>query len=94
MKSFSAYIQCPFYLENSAKQIRCEGYIGGTCMITTFPARKDMLEYASENCVKMDGGNCVMAKNLYEKYKILEEKEIERAKKRLQMMHSNAVNKK
>lgn len=55
-------------------------------MITTFPSRKDMLEYVSEHCVKMDGGSCIMAKNLYEKYKILEEKEIERAKKRLHTM--------
>ncbi len=57
-------------------------------MITTFPARKDMLNYVSKHCEKIDGGNCIMAKNLYEKYKKLEEKEIEKAKERLSKLRA------
>ncbi len=89
MRTFSAYIQCPFYMDNSEKQIRCEGYIGGTCMITTFPSRKDMLNHISRYCTRVDGGSCIMAKNLYEKYKRLEDIEIEAAKKRLSQLRIN-----
>lgn len=79
MISLEVYVKCPFFLKETGKQIRCEGYLEGTCMTTSFPFRSDLIHYVNENCSHMDGGSCIMAKNLYEKYKRIEE--LERKKK-------------
>ena len=75
MRSVSVFVKCPFFCKEKDNQLRCEGFIEGTSMITRFPSRRDLLYHVSKKCIKVDGGNCVLAKNLYEKYRILEEKE-------------------
>lgn len=76
MIPIDCYIKCPFFQKETSLRISCEGYIEGTCMTTTFSSRKDLISYIMRNCSKFNGGNCIMAKNLYEKYnRIIESKE-------------------
>ena len=70
--SVSSQIKCPFFKREAKNLLCCEGYIEGTCMTTSFRSRGAALQYISDNCSEIDGGSCPMAKNLYEKYRLLE----------------------
>lgn len=67
-KSAEAIIQCPFFKKELRNLLCCEGFVEGTCMTTAFSDRKAALDYISDNCTRMDGGSCPMAKNLFAKY--------------------------
>lgn len=76
--SIQAQIQCPFFVNERNKLLCCEGYIDSTCMTTSFPNTEAKISYIETHCFHMDGGECHMAKNLFYKYKKLEEEEIKR----------------
>ncbi|MBQ6862874.1 MAG: hypothetical protein IJO14_01410 [Clostridia bacterium] len=67
-KNEEANIRCPFYLRSSAQRICCEGYIKGTCMITSFPDKKSAAIHMQTCCFLADGGHCQFARMLYDKY--------------------------
>ena len=67
-KPIEALIKCPFYLQIREDGIACEGYIGGTCMITKFRSQEQKKAHLKANCFQPDGGDCFMAKSLFEKY--------------------------
>lgn len=70
-----AKIRCPFYTGIKNTVLCCEGIVDNTCMTTKFPSVKERTEYIKSHCFLVDGGQCVFAKNLYEKYKKIEEAE-------------------
>lgn len=86
--SLQVHIQCPFFVYERKKLLCCEGYINNTCMTTGFPDEKAQEEYIREHCFHMDGANCPMAKNLFEKYKRIEEAEALKRYKRAKEMIS------
>lgn len=73
--SIQCFIQCPFFVNEKNNLLCCEGYVDSTCMTTRFPSRDAQISYIKENCFRMDGGSCHMAKELFNKYKSLEEAE-------------------
>ena len=73
--SVSSLIRCPFFHGETKNLLCCEGYIDGTCMTTSFRSRNALLQHISDNCSEIDGGSCPMAKNLYAKYKRLQDEE-------------------
>ncbi len=87
--SLQANIKCPFFMNESKNLLCCEGFIDGTCMTTKFRTTDDKNEHIHQFCSFIDGGGCYMASKLYEKYKILTEKEekerIERIRQNLRM---------
>ena len=78
--SVSGGIQCPFFRYERKNLLCCEGFVDGTCMTTAFNDRSSALQYISDNCLRMDGGKCPMAMNLFEKYRRIQEAE-ERAER-------------
>lgn len=78
----TAKIQCPFFMSVKNNLLCCEGYIDNTCMTTKFSDEKSKKEYIKKHCFHHNGGECTFAKNLYEKYRILEEKEDRAREKR------------
>ena len=73
--SAKAIIQCPFFKEEKKNLLCCEGFIEGTCMTTAFRTRENAVQYILDNCVRVDGGSCPMASNLFEKYRKIREAE-------------------
>ncbi len=82
--SIQCFIQCPFFLSEKNNLLCCEGYIDSTCMTTRFPSRDAKTAYIKENCFKMDGGGCYMAKELFDKYRRLEAEENRNKSRQLQ----------
>ncbi len=70
-----ANIQCPFYVKREGKLLCCEGYIDGTCMTTRFKDKYTADQYLFDHCFHKTGGSCPMARNLFEKYRLIEEEE-------------------
>ena len=75
MTNTEALIQCPFFKHEKRNLLCCEGFVDGTCMTTAFRSRDSALQYISDNCSRIDGGNCPMALNLFGKYQRLREAE-------------------
>lgn len=67
-KTIECLIKCPFYQSEHEKYITCEGFIANTCMVTRFASSKTKRLHINENCSLENGGNCPMAKSLFEKY--------------------------
>ncbi len=88
--SLQANIKCPFFMSETKNLLCCEGFIDGTCMTTKFQSTAAKVEHVNQFCINMDGGECYMAKKLYEKYKLLQEKEererIEKARQNMSLL--------
>lgn len=94
--SIQAQIQCPFFVNERNSLLCCEGFIDSTCMTTAFPNTEAKTAYIKTHCFHIDGGGCCMAKNLYEKYKKIEEDEERKKRLREQqriksIIHSDKV---
>lgn len=74
--SADAIIQCPFFKYETRNLLCCEGFVDGTCMTTSFSDRRAAMDYISRNCSETDGGACPMAKSLFDKYKKIQEAEM------------------
>ncbi len=70
-------IQCPFFVSESGLLICCEGLLDTTCMTTSFPDKEAKLQHINCYCKKKDGGSCLMATSLFEKYKRIGEAQTE-----------------
>lgn len=70
-----AKIKCPFYQGFKNSVLCCEGIVDKTCMTTKFPSVNARTDYIRSHCFFVDGKDCVFARELYEKYKKIEEAE-------------------
>lgn len=64
-KKTEALIKCPFYLGEKNGMLMCEGCIKGTSMTTSFSDAAAKRRHLRENCFKVDGGACNLAKTVY-----------------------------
>lgn len=70
-----AKIKCPFYQGFRNSVLCCEGIVDKTCMTTKFPSVNARTDYIKAHCFFADGKGCVFARELYEKYRKIEEAE-------------------
>ncbi|MBQ3538088.1 MAG: hypothetical protein IJA39_05850 [Clostridia bacterium] len=70
-----AKIKCPFYQGFRNSVLCCEGIVDKTCMTTKFPSVNARTDYIKAHCFSADGNGCVFARELYEKYRKIEEAE-------------------
>ncbi len=73
--TIDSIIRCPFFLSVDKNLLCCEGFVDNTCMTTKFADRSTALQYISDNCQHVEGGSCPMAMNLFEKYRLIAERE-------------------
>ncbi len=67
-KPVEALIKCPFYLRQTENTLICEGVLKGTVMLTQFQCASLKRAHYKQSCFHEDGGECFLAKSLYEKY--------------------------
>lgn len=73
--SIDTIIRCPFFQQLDKNLLCCEGFVDNTCMTTKFPDRDSTLRHIAYNCTELDGGRCPLAKNLFEKYRLIEQQQ-------------------
>ena len=64
----SKYVQCPFYVEDGRKYIRCEGVEAGTNIRLGFRSDRKCVLYENKYCTTCDWEKCRIAKMLGAKY--------------------------
>ena len=78
-------IKCPFFVKTWGNSLECESLIGSSAMLTKFTSAAAMKEHVRRCCAMEDGGRCLLAMNLYDKYRRLESLERQRQKERKEM---------
>lgn len=64
---FSSDILCPFYHDDDAQKIKCEGVVDGNTIHVTFGSSTKARQYKRDYCCK-EYKECRIAKMLYAKY--------------------------
>lgn len=57
-KAIEAMIECPFYIKEGERFIRCEGSVSGTQCIHRFKNDREKSNYEVNFCSKFGGRNC------------------------------------
>ncbi len=68
MKTIESYIQCPFYIAEREREIRCEGLFENTVVVHRFENSQAKLKQEKEMCCVKLGSKCPYNKLLNKKY--------------------------
>lgn len=68
MKKMQPLPECPFYLEEFRRGVRCEGVTEESTVRLCFPNDETFRAYRDSCCYSMNWENCPIAKMLHGKY--------------------------
>lgn len=67
-KAIESLIECPFYIKEGDRFIRCEGHIDGTQTVQRFASNAAKENYEVTVCGCFGGRNCIHYRNVYALY--------------------------